>query len=108
MEWKSADAEFAAEWQAALDQATDGLEAEARRRGVDGVERYVVSGGAIVNDPSGVPLKIREYSDQLLLAQLKAHRGELYREKADVRHSGAVGILGILDEVQKMRDENKT
>lgn len=72
---KEADATFAAQWDEALADGVDLLEAEARRRAVEGVEKPVFQGGVQV----GV---IREFSDTLLLALLRAHRPEKFREGA--------------------------
>jgi hypothetical protein len=62
---KERDQKFAAEWADALDEACDLLEAIAQQRA-------------------------KESSDTLLIFLLKAHRPEKYRERHDVRHSGAV------------------
>lgn len=40
-----------------------------------------MSGGKIVRDDDGQPIAIRRYSDMLLLALLKAHRPEKYRDQ---------------------------
>jgi hypothetical protein len=65
---------FAAAWDEAEETAADGLEAEARRRAVVGVLEPVVSAGKVVRDDDGQPIAVRRYSDNLLLALLKAHR----------------------------------
>ena len=53
---RNADTTFAAAWDSACDEAADILEAEARRRAVEGTLRPVYQGGRHVGD-------IREYSD---------------------------------------------
>lgn len=53
-------------WDAALDEATDGLRTEARRRAVEGVDEPVFYQGEVC----GV---IRKYSDALLARLLQAH-----------------------------------
>lgn len=73
-ELRKADLAFAAAWEEAEEIAVDGLEAEARRRAVTGVLEPVVSGGRVVRDDDGQPIAIRRYSDNLLLALLRAHR----------------------------------
>ena len=74
---------FAARWEEAEEIAADALEAEARRRAVEGVQEPLVSAGKLVCDDEGQPIAIRRYSDHLLLALLKAHR--LPRRERPVR-----------------------
>jgi hypothetical protein len=70
---------FAAEWDTALAEAVDVLEAEARRRGLAA-------------------------SDTLLIFLLKAHRPEVYRETIRHDHAGYMKIdLGALDDSQLER-----
>jgi hypothetical protein len=73
-ELRKTDPEFACAWQEAEDIAADGLEAEARRRAVEGVTEPLVSAGKLVRDDDGQPIAVRRYSDHLLLALLKARR----------------------------------
>lgn len=60
------DEEFAEAWEDALQQATDRLELEARRRAHDGYEEPVFYQGVEVGG-------VRKYSDQLMIQLLKAH-----------------------------------
>ena len=76
--WRAHDHGFAAAWTEALDAATDALEAEARRRAMEGVPEPVVSGGRVVLDETGAPLMVRRYSDRLMEVLLRAHRPEKY------------------------------
>lgn len=76
-EWYQDDAAFAAAWDDAKEQACDCMEAEAFRRAVDGCVKPVFQGGRHVGD-------IREYSDTLLVAMLKANRPAKYRERYEV------------------------
>jgi hypothetical protein len=71
---RRADLAFAAAWEEAEEIATDRLEEEARRRAVEGVAEPLVSAGKLVRDDDGQPIAVRRYSDNLLLALLKAHR----------------------------------
>ena len=79
--WRERDKGFAAAWLEAIEVATDALEAEARRRAIEGVETAIVHGGRMVRDDAGNPLTIRRYSDTLLALLLRAHRPEKYRDK---------------------------
>jgi hypothetical protein len=78
------DDEFAQAWSNAEQVAADRLEAEAWRRGVDGVAEPLVSAGRLVGDADGRPLFVQRYSDNLLLALLRAHKPEKFRERAAV------------------------
>jgi hypothetical protein len=73
-ELRRADLVFAAAWDEAEEIAADALEAEARRRAVEGVQEPLVSAGRLIRDDDGQPIAVRRYSDNLLLALLKAHR----------------------------------
>lgn len=75
-EWMK-DPEYAAAFAEAEEAAIDAMEAEARRRAVEGVTKPVYQGKEHVGD-------ITEYSDQLLIVLLKAARPEKYRERVDV------------------------
>jgi hypothetical protein len=63
-EWRK-DEEFAKGWESALEEASDVLEAEARRRGAEGVEEPVFYQGEDVGT-------VRKYSDVLLIFLLKS------------------------------------
>lgn len=65
--WREADPAFAAAWAEAEESATDALEAEARRRAVDGWDEPVFYKG----EARGV---VRKYSDRMLEILLKGHR----------------------------------
>ncbi len=92
-EWMEDNPAYRAAFEAAKEDAADALEAEVYRRAVKGVKKAVgwykgVAGGYV-----------REYSDLLLMFQLKALRPEKYRERVDVR-----GVLAHLD-VSQLPDE---
>lgn len=77
---REAEKEFAAAWDDAIEEATDGMEREAIRRATKGVKRhkrYFFFGEEIAHDV------ITEYSDSLLMFMLKANRPEKYRERYD-------------------------
>lgn len=72
--------------------AADALEEEARRRAVEG---YIGKDG------------VREYSDKLLIALLKANFPDRYKERVEskVELSGEVGIVDALKEARKRLKE---
>jgi hypothetical protein len=72
---RRADAAFRQGWDQAIDSAVDALEAEARRRAIDGIEEPHFYRGEICGT-------VRKYSDQLLMFLLKAHRPEKFRDRA--------------------------
>lgn len=71
---REGSAAFREAWDTALEDATDGLEAEARRRALEGWDRPVFYQGQCVG-------AVREYSDPLLMFLLKAHRPDRFRER---------------------------
>jgi len=74
------------------------FEREARRRSVDGVTTYVVSGGKVVLDPeTGLPLQEQKYSDSLLMFLMKGRDPKTYRERTDVNLSGELNLTGARD-----------
>lgn len=81
-DWRKRYADFAAEWDEAVETSVDELEAEARRRAFSGVEEPVFYKG----EECGA---IRKYSDKLLELLLKAHRPEKYRENIKLTISDA-------------------
>lgn len=83
-EWRDDDESFAAEWDEAVDDAIDSLEAEAWRRGVQGVDMPVTHKGEITD-------WYRGYSDRMLEVLLKGHRPEKYRERFSGEISGPGG-----------------
>lgn len=90
-DWRADDATFAADWDAALDQAADTMEREAFRRAVDGVDEPVY-GSLGQGLGSGEVGRIRKYSDTLLIFLLKAARPEKFRERTEQQHTGAVNV----------------
>ena len=71
--WRDADPDFAREWDDALEDGIDLLEAELHRRAFEGVEKPVWHKGEQVGTT-------RCYSDALAMFLLKAHRPERYRD----------------------------
>jgi len=81
------DEAFAAAWDEALEIATDGLEQEARRRAVVGVDEPIVSHGRLVIDEDGNAVTVKRYSDGLLIALLKAHSAK-FGDRTNVNLAG--------------------
>jgi hypothetical protein len=78
--YRQADPEFRAAWDEALEVAADALEAEVRRRAVDGWDEPVFYDGKVCG-------YIRRYDDRLLMFLMKAYRPE-FRDHAPVRSTG--------------------
>jgi len=76
-EWRKCDAEFATEWDEAIETGTEAMEEEARRRAFQGVDKPVFYQG----EECGA---IREYSDTLMIFLLKARKPDKYREKIQI------------------------
>jgi len=73
--------EFREAWEDAIEEAIDALEAEARRRALEGVGEPVFYQGKEVGH-------IRRYSDLLLIFLLKGRRKEVFGNKVDHTSSG--------------------
>jgi hypothetical protein len=101
-ELRNRNAAFAEAWEEAEERAADALEAEAWRRGVVGVPEPLVSAGKVLRDDDGQPLVIRRYSDTLLLALLKAHRPDRFKDRAVIEHDISHRIAERL-EVARLR-----
>ncbi|QDH16793.1 hypothetical protein [Swingsia samuiensis] len=90
--WREVDKAFAEDWDDALEVATDVLEAEARRRAVEGYDEPIIYGGKLVRDPqTGLPVQKKKYSDGLMTFLLKAHRPA--RFKSDYMSAHKTPIL---------------
>jgi hypothetical protein len=88
-EYREKHARFAAQWDEALADAIDLLEAEAWRRATTGTIKPTFYKGVMVVDKQGQPIGVPECSDGLLTLLLKAHRPERFRERFE--HTGANG-----------------
>ena len=76
--------DFAAQWDEALGEGIDLLEAEARRRAVTGIDKPVYYKGKVVGS-------ITKYSDKLLMFLFKAHDPK-FRDGGKVEQPGATDI----------------
>lgn len=74
-EWKHADPDFSAKWDAVVESHIEELETEARRRAYEGVKKPVYQGGELVGH-------VQEYSDTLLIFLLKGRRPEVFAERS--------------------------
>jgi hypothetical protein len=84
-DWLKNDPAYAEAFRGAVEQAGDLLEAEARRRAVEGTERPIYQGGKRVGT-------VREYSDALLIFLLKGTRPQKFRENYKIEYTGAVRV----------------
>ena len=99
-DWRERDEEFAKAWDAAIEEGSDILEDEARRRAHDGVTKPVYQQGALV----GV---VREYSDTLLIFLLKARRPQKFRDNVKVDVSGKLTLEQLVTESLHKPEEPK-
>jgi hypothetical protein len=76
---RNSDEAFKAEWDAALEEASDRIEYAAYTRAVDGLEKGIYYKGDKVDTE-------REYSDTLMAMMLKGTKPEKYRERIDVKY----------------------
>ena len=76
---------FAAQWDDALEEATDLLEAEAWRRAFTGIDKPMFFKGEVV-------ASIKKYSDKLLMFLLEAYDPEMFGDGGKVEHPGAIDI----------------
>lgn len=104
---KRIDPEFSDLYQEAVDIGNDYLEAEARRRAVNGTKKPIVQGGRVVYmqhpdtgelliDPTTLlPIPMNEiiFSDKLLETLLKANNPDKFRENIKVDHNVTGGVL---------------
>ena len=97
---RSMDIDFASEWTDALETAVDTLEAEARRRAVDGVDAPHFHQGNVAGT-------VKKYSDSLLMFLLKAHRPERYRERSAAADTPDLDEA-LADEVSNARETLET
>lgn len=86
---KDEDAAFAEEWADALDEAADALEAEARRRALDGVTREKYIG----TKDNGRFIEELHYSDTLLVRLLEANKPDKFANRSKTELSNPDGSM---------------
>lgn len=90
--------EFAKRWEDAIEQGTDTLEAEARRRAMEGFNRPIFFQGKQVGSET-------LYSDPLMITLLKAHRPEKFREKGFELPPGSEIVIAMRSASDDKSDE---
>ena len=90
--WLAYDPDYPAKFADAQAAANDRLEAEARRRAVQGVEKVKFFKGAPIM-LNGKPYTEHEYSDRLLEFLLKGELHDKYAERKKVETTGNMTIL---------------
>ncbi len=83
-EYRSRHPRFARQWDDAMEDACDALEAEAWRRAMEGNVKPVFYKGKPIKDDHGNVIVIREYSDALHALLLKAHRPDKFRDRHEL------------------------
>jgi len=97
--WLKHDPAYAVAFAQAEEKAADALEAEARRRAINGVLRYKFDKGRPITNPeTGEPYYELEYSDTLLIFLLKAHKPTVYRETVHQQHSGTLHVFNDFEQ----------
>lgn len=90
---------YKAAFEDAQHHACDSLEREARRRAVHGTDKPVFHQGIECGT-------IREYSDTLLIFLMKGAMPEKYRDRAEVKHSGDIGLGALFEAFSKQKPAN--
>lgn len=93
--------EFAKKWEEALKQASDDIEQEIRRRGLEGVKEDVYFQGQVVGQ------KIN-YSDTLLMFYAKGLMPEKYRERftADINSKVEMDLGSLILQARKRANDD--
>lgn len=86
-----AEPDFREEWDEAMAEGVETLEAEAERRGFHGIDKPVTFQGMITDT-------FKEYSDTLAIFLLKAHKPDKYRDNTRMELTGAGGGPVKLDD----------
>ncbi len=75
------DPVFARDYDEAMEEAADLLEAEAWRRALEGVPQILVKAGQPVLDAEGVAITVRRYSDPLLVMLLRGCKPDKFQRR---------------------------
>lgn len=94
-EWREKDETFAKLWDEAVEEATDALEKEARRRAIDGWDEPVFTRDGMHCG------NIRRYSDKMLELLLRAHRPGKFRERVQVEHEIGENLAKRLENARR-------
>lgn len=78
---RESDPAFAKDYDEAMEEAADLLEAEAWRRALEGVPQPLLRAGQPVFDAEGVPITVRRYSDPLLVMLLRGCKPEKFQRR---------------------------
>lgn len=91
----------------ALDTAADELEAEARRRAIEGLRRYKFdrAGQPLQHPETNEPYYELEYSDPLLIFLLKGAKPSTYRERHEVTGAGGGPVQVETVDLSKLSTE---
>lgn len=90
-----AEPDFAKQWDAALKEGVESIEAEMHRRAFEGYAgRPVVNQGQIVAE-------VTEYSDTLAMFLARAHAPEKYRDNASLEIKGTLNVVDAIREGRK-------
>lgn len=97
--WREQSDHFRQGWEQAEATATEAMEAEMRRRAVEGCRRPVFQQGRQVGE-------VTEYSDALLMFMLRARAPEKYRENHRIEHVGAGGRPLVTEIVVRLNEDD--
>ena len=92
-----ADPAFAEAYRSAVEQGTQAMEDEARRRAVEGVARPVYQGGKLVGH-------VQEYSDRLLEFLLGGRRPAMYRHNVHMTGQTQHEHSLAMEAIRRLRD----
>lgn len=100
------DPEYAEAFREAEEVAIENLEAEARRRAVEGLrkKKFNSKGEPIIDPETGEQYTEHDYSDTLLIFLLKGARPEKYREYRNISLTGKDGGPVQVEGIGKLSD----
>ena len=75
------DPVFARDYNEAMEEAADLLEAEAWRRALEGVPQLLIKAGQPVVDADGTAITVRRYSDPLLVMLLRGCKPDKFQRR---------------------------